>query len=533
MRFRQGFLAILTVAALLAAACSSQSTNTAPRPEAQKPDQTQAANPATKEGGTIRVAYSTEPSSLAPWRSGDTNTFYVYQAIYNSLVDQNENMEIVPGLAESWTVSSEGKTWTFKLRKGVKFQDGTDFDAEAVKFNVELWTTNAPKGAINTTADITGVKVIDPSTVELQIPAPNNQLLISLASKSRAILSPKAVKEMGEDFGRKPVGTGPFKFDKWVTDSTITVVKNPDYWEKDASGAKLPYLDKIEFKLIPDGTVRKTSLLSGEIDLDTAVAAENAEEVAAQKQFEIFNKPGMGYVGLRLLTTKPPFDKKEVRQALAWTTDREALNKAVMFGKGFAGYTMYSPPTPGFNKDAKPYGPRNVAKAKELLTQAGYPNGFEMDMIVSSPLFQTVAELLQAQYKEIGVKVNIKNLERGTFLDGIVKRQHQSYLDSLTGRSDPFQYYSHLECGATYNGHDYCNKDLDQMVKEANQKFTSLTDPQRLAVYQKAEQIVLEDVPFVPLLHPPILMAWNQNFKDVVVTPPGRTVWTRAYQGKK
>lgn len=536
MHLRKGFTALLIVGSMFLAACGGST----PAGETQQPSSSgPGAQPGTsqpasgpagpKVGGTIRAAYSTEPSSLTPWRSGDTNTHFIYYAMYETLVDQTKEMEIVPMLAESWTTSDDGLVWTFKLRQDVKFHDGTPFDAEAVKFNVELWTTNAPQGAINTTSDITDVKVLDSHTVQLTINAPNNQLLITLANRGRAILSPTAVKEKGEDFGRQPSGTGPFKFSNWVTDSTITLVKNENYWQKDANGNALPYLEKLEFKLIPDASVRRTALLTGEIDLDFSVAPESVSELTGASQYEIFNQPGMGYISLRLLTTQPPFDKKEVRQALAWATDRDALNKAIYFGFAFPGYTMYSPPTPGF-RDIKPNGPRDIAKGKDLLTRAGYPDGFEMDMIVASPLHQTMAEVLQAQYKEIGVKVNIKNLERGTFLDGIVKRDHMSYIDSLTGRSDPWNYYSHLECDATYNGHDYCNPEVDRLARDGIEKFNTLTDPQRLAVYQKAEDIVLDEMPMVMLLHPPILMAWNKSFDGIVVTPPGRVFWTHAHK---
>jgi peptide/nickel transport system substrate-binding protein len=527
VKLRRVFPALLVVIALVISACGGQPA--APAPTAPGTPTTPAAK--SKYGGTLTAAYATEPSSLAPWRSGDTTTHMVYQAIYDGLVEMTPNMEIVPALAESWTPSADGKTWTFKIRKGVKFHDGTEVNAEAVKFNVELWTTNLPKGGINRNKDIDGVKVIDSHTVELTYKAPNNLLLINLAGKLRAILSPKAVTELGEDFGRKPVGTGPFKFDKWITDSTITLVRNPDYYAKDAAGDKLPYLDKLEFKLIPDSAVRQTALLANEIQFDSGVGNQNVSTLEDAKKFTVFKKPAMGYVGLRLLMTKAPFDKLEVRQALAWATNREAINKAVFFGTAFPGYTMYSPPTPGF-RTITPYGPRSVDKAKELLAKAGYPNGFEMEMIVANPIFATIAEVLQAQYKEIGVTVKIMNLERGTFLDGIVKRQHASYLDSLAGRFDPANYYGHLECGATYNGHDYCDKEVDQMVKDGTEKFTSLTDPKRLELFQKAEQKVLDAVPFVPLLHTPILMAWSDSYKDLDVSPPGRIFWTNAHKVK-
>jgi peptide/nickel transport system substrate-binding protein len=515
--------ALLLALTLVLTACAGTPATPAPTtPGTPAPE-------ASKYGGTLRVAYATEPSSLATWRSGDTNTHYVYQALYNALVDMTPDMEIVPALAESWTASADGTVWTFKIRQGVKFHDGTVLDAEAVKFNIDLWTTNLPQGGINSFSAIKDSRVVDANTVEITITAANNQFLINLAGKLRSILSPTAVKAMGEDFGRKPVGTGPWKFDRWVTDSTITLVRNPDYWDKDMDGNQLPFLDKLEFKLIPDASVRQTALLAGEIDFDTAVGPQNVDALESANKYTVFNKPGMGYVGLRMLMTKAPFDKVEVRQALAWATDREAVNKAVYFGRAFAGYTMYSPPTPGF-RNVTPYGPRNVAKAKELLAQAGYPNGFEMEMIVASPTFATIAEVLQAQYREIGVTVKIMNLERGTFLDGIVARQHETYLDSLASRSDPENYYSHLKCEATYNGHDYCNPTVDQLVKDGTEKFTDLLDPQRIAIFQQAEQIIIDELPFVPILHPLLLMAWNDSFDGLDVSPPGRIFWVNGYK---
>ena len=481
-------------------------------------------------GGTLVVAYETEPHSLAPWRSGDANAHRVYNALYDNLVEQLADLSIVPGLAHAWDVSDDGLVYTFYLRDDVTFHNGEPFDAEVAKWNMDRWASPPDGYIFGLTTDIVSSEVIDQYTLRVTLGAPDVKFLIDVSNKLRAVLPMGAVEDAGEAFSFNPVGTGPFKFDAWITDSEIRLVRNEDYWQTDDQGNALPYLDGIVFRTMPDSSTRHTALVTGEIDMDTIVGPENVADAEARENLAVYNEPGVGYIALRLLTTEPPLDDVRVRQAIAWAVDREAVNEAAFFGLAFPGSTLYSSPTPGFDPDYEPYG-RDLERARALLAEAGYAGGFDLQMIASSPVNQIIAEVLQANLAEVGIRVSVQLLERGSFLDGIVQRRHQSYVDRITGRTDPSDYYGHLECDATYNGHDYCNPTVDQLALfDGRANFTDLLDPERLALYRETERMVMEDSPLVTLVHPPYVFSWNADAHGIVVTPAGRTFWTHAWK---
>jgi peptide/nickel transport system substrate-binding protein len=481
-------------------------------------------------GGTLVVAYETEPHSLAPWRSGDANAHRIYNALYDNLVEQGSDLQIEPGLAERWEVSDDGLTYTFYLRQGVTFHNGEPFDAEVAKWNMDRWASPPDGYIFGLTSDVTLSEVVDEHTFRVHLGAPDVKFLIDLANKLRAVLPPGAVEAAGENFSFAPVGSGPFRFDGWITDSEIRVVRNDDYWRTDEQGNQLPHLDGMVFRTLPDPSTRHTALITGEIDMDTIVASENVADIETRDDLTIYNEPGVGYIALRLRSTQPPLDDVRVRQAIAWAVDREAVNDAAFFSLAFPGSTLYSPPTPGFDPDYEPYG-RDLELARSLLEEAGYGNGFDLQVIASSPVNQIIAEVLQANLAEVGIRVNVQLLERGSFLDGIVDRVHESYVDRITGRTDPSDYYDHLECDALYNGHDYCNPTVDQMaLRDGRANFSDLQDPARLDLYRQTERMVMEDSPLVILVHPPYVFAWNADAQDIVVTPAGRTYWTWAWK---
>lgn len=477
-----------------------------------------------QSGGILNIGLNAEPSSLAPWRSGDTNTHRIYNALFDTLVGQYETLEVVPGLAHSWDVSEDGLVYTLFLHQGVTFHNGEVFNAEVAKWNMDRWI-NPPQGYINGISGVASAEVIDEYTLQVTLTAPNNRFLINIAGGLRSILPPQAVTELGEDFSFNPIGTGAFMFEGWVSDSAITLVRNPNYWRLDADGNNLPYLDGIVFRTLPDSSTRHTALITGGIDMDTTISPENVADLESRDNFVVYNEPAVGYMGLRMLMTQAPFDDVRVRQAVSWAIDREAINQAAYFGLAVTGSGMYGPLTPGYEAEYDPYSPRDLVKARELLSEAGYPSGFSMEIIVAIPLFQLVAEVIQAQLAEVGINVSIQFVERGTFLDGIVERQWITYVDSLAGRVDPFDYYSHLECEALYNGHDYCNEQVDQMaLRDGLSQFVDPFDPERLALYNQAHRMVMEDAPLAVILYPPTLYAWNSSVKGLSINPAGR-VW--------
>ncbi len=485
---------------------------------------------AQQYGGNLTIGLDTEPSALAPWRSGDANAHRVYTAIYETLVMQYDSLAITPGLAHDWDASDDGLTYTFHLVEGITFHNGEAFNADAVAWNFDWWM-NAPAGYLVSVSGVAGTEVIDEYTIAVTLEAPNSRFLITLANHTQAILPPQAVEEQGEDFGFQPVGTGPFMFERWLSDSEIALVRNPDYWRTAENGDSLPYLDTVTYRILPDASTRHTALVIGDIDLDVTISPSNVADIESRSGFTVFNEPGVGYMGLRMLTTAEPFTDVRVRQAVSWAIDREAINQAAYFGLAETGSGMYSPTTPAYDPDFDPYSPRDLEKARELLDEAGYSGGFDMEIIVAVPLFQIVAEVLQAQLAEVGVRVSVVVVERGTFLDGIVSRDWHSFVDSLTGRVDPYDYYGHLECDALYNGHDYCNEVVDQMaMHDGVSNYTDLLDPERIELYEEAVRMVIEDAPLAVILYPPMLYAWNSDIHDLVVNPAGRLQYMETWK---
>jgi peptide/nickel transport system substrate-binding protein len=486
------------------------------------------AQEAPRHGGSLTIAYDYEAASLATWRSGDTNTHLVYMALYDSLVNKSETGEISPSLAHSWEVSDDRRTYTFHLHEGVSFHNGVAFDADVVALNFERWT-DPPAGALNALTNIESVRVVDAATIEVTLETPDNQFLILLGSRLRGIVEPGAVEELDEGFGRAPVGTGPFKFVRWLTDSEIVLERNDAYWQVDEHGNALPYLDELVFRVIPQSSSRHTALVTGSVDVDTTVAPENVADLEERGGFEVLNIPA-GYVALRLRVTEPPLDDVRVRQAISWAVDREAINEAIYFGLATPGDGLFSPVLLGYEPGYHPYRPRDLDLARSLLVEAGYPDGFSLDVIASVPLLQAAAELVQAQLAEIGINVNIQLVERGVYLDGIVAREWEAYIDQLTGRTDPAYFFQHLSCDFPYNGHDYCNPEIDQLTRvDGVAEFASLTDPARVALYQDANRAVMEDAPLVVLVYRPTLFAWDAQVQGIAVNPVGRAFWERAW----
>lgn len=487
-----------------------------------------AAQPSPSVGGTLTIAYDYEAASLATWRSGDTNTHLVYMALYNSLVDKSENGDITPSLAERWDVSPDRRTYTFHLQRGVTFHNGVAFDADVVKWNFDRWIS-PPEGAINGLSNIEDVRVVDPQTIEVTLVNPDNQFLILLGSRLRGIVEPGAVEQLGEAFGRNPVGTGPFRFESWLADSEIVVTRFEDYWETDAGGRQLPYLDRLVFRVIPQSASRHTALVTGSVDVDTTVSPENVADLLGRGSHDVLNIPA-GYVALRLRTTQAPLDDVRVRQAISWAVDRDAINEAIYFGLATPGEGLFSPVLLGYDPEFKPYWPRDLAQARALLADAGYPNGFDLTIVASVPILQAAAELVQAQLAEIGVRVSIQLVERGVYLDGIIAREWESYIDQLTGRTDPTYFFQHLSCGFPYNGHDYCNPALDQLARvDGVVNYASLNDPERVELYERANRIVMEDAPLVVLVYRPTLFAWRNVVHGIAVNPVGRAFWEEAW----
>ena len=284
-----------------------------------------------KKGGTLRVGFYLEASTMDPHLSGSKVDRQIYHNIYEPLLTLDVKLGIKPGLAESWQ-QVEPKILVLKLRKGVKFQDGTDFNAEVVRFNFNRMKTEPKSVRKGEVASIESVDVVDPYTVKLNLRRPDAALLATLTDRAGMMVSPKVVQERGAELERnaKGAGTGPFEFVEWVKDDHLLIKRNESYWNKQGG----PYLDRVRYRPIPDDTVKLQSLQAGEIDVIDYVQPRDVAAVRADKNLVELDVPSLAAFSYQLNQTRPPFNVKSLRQAVAYAIDLDQIVKAVWLNVG-------------------------------------------------------------------------------------------------------------------------------------------------------------------------------------------------------
>jgi peptide/nickel transport system substrate-binding protein len=396
-------------------------------------------------GGKFVYAMSFEPGSLDPHKSGDA--FTVCQFIGASLVARHpETGEYVPYLAESWTKSPDGLTYEFKLRKDVKFHDGTPLTAQDYAYTFMRAIDPATKSptAGQTLVGLKSAEAVDDYTLRLNMAMPNSVLMDSLSNTCYLQALPKtAVEKMGDDFGRNPIGAGPFKFKEWATGDKIVLERNPDFnWGPAFTRGGAPYIDTVEFRIIPEYATRIAALESGDVDL-ADVETKDVKRVEDLGKYRVYKSisPGSG-IHVEMNSTRPPFDDLRVRQALNYAVDRNAIVQVVSNGLGVPLYGPLTPSTMGYWPGAQYVGYQyDVAKAKALLTEAGYkPNASGVMEKDGKPLALTLltygtqgktGEILQQQFKDIGVQVTLQNVEYGVLFQTLAGGDFDMAIDVL------------------------------------------------------------------------------------------------------
>jgi len=483
-----------------------------------------------RHGGALRAGLDADPPTMDPHLSGSAVDRQVYQNLYDKLVDTDANLAVVPMLATSWTIAPDGKTVTFKLRQGVKFHDGTPFDAEAVKYNFErMLDPKFPSVRRSEIRPVTGVAATDPSTVAISLERPYSPLLYVLTDRAGMMVSPAAARAAGTNFAQHPVGTGPFVFVERVPQDHITLRRNAAYWVKDE-----PYADEVVFRPITDDNARVANLKSGDVDIINLVPLPQVKALTQEAarpgaRFKLLEHGAMAWTALSLNVTKPPFDNKMLRQAFAATIDREAIANVVLQGAAYPAYSLFPNGTPAYDPTWK-LPPRSVATAKERLQAAGRPGGFDFTLIIL-PGQQRVAlaQAIQAMAADAGIQVKIQTEEQGTFVSDVTKVQAQSGLIEWSGRPDPdfnvYPFVTQSGIGA-FNYVGYTNDRLQTLLDAARY----LNDMgQRRRVYRQVSQILADDVPYVPLFFPKEFKLVSTRLRGFVQVPDGmmrlRTVW--------
>ncbi|HYK74299.1 MAG TPA: ABC transporter substrate-binding protein [Pseudoneobacillus sp.] len=474
-----------------------------------------------------------DSASLDPITTTEGETFKVTENIYETLTSFGESDTTVnPGLAESWDISDDALTYTFKLHEGVKFHDGTDFNADAVVYNFNRWMNGDEEkfpyytmfgGYVNDEGHvIKEVTAVDEHTVKFVLKRPQAPFLKNLAMSPFGIASPAAIEKYGDEFRANPVGTGPFKFVEWKANDTITIEKNPDYWQKG-----LPKLSKVIFRVIPENAARLNALVNGEIDVMDGLNNSDEAAVLANANLQVLERPSMNVSYIGLNNTKKPFDNKLVRQAINHAINKQAIIDAFYGGKADAAVNPMPPSIEGYNDAVEPY-EYNVDKAKELLAEAGYADGFEIDFYAPPiprgylPEGMKVAEVVQADLAKIGVKANIKTIDWSTYVQKAAAGEFTAFMMGWTGdNGDPDNFlYTLLDKDAigSNNNAYYSSDELHEILIKAQ----TITDQaERNELYKQAQVIIHEDAPWVPLTHSIPLLAASKDLKNYIPHPTG------------
>lgn len=474
-----------------------------------------------KKGGTIRAELDSDIANLDPMQSSLLVDRQVLYNLYDSLVTVDVNLKIVPSLALSWD-TPDPKTYVFKLRTDVKFHDGTDFNADAVKFNIDRDLNDKLTKRKSELDTITSVDVVDPATVKFNLKAPFAPLLANLVDRAGMMVSPKAAMAGGVDFTRKPVGagTGAFRFVEWVTSDHITLERNPSYWKKDSAGNTLPYLDKITYRPFPDETVALTNMKTGDADVSFIVPAKDYASVKSMSGGELILKetPGIGYSSIELNTQSEPFNKKELRQAVAEALDRDQVLKTVFFGVGQTSYGPVPPPSFAWDAGLKPYG-GNVDKAKTYLMAGGKPGGFafEMKIASNSPTTTQLAQLVKDQLAKAGIIMTITQLEFPKVVADQQSGMFQATLTGWSGRIDPDgNIYNQFHTGGSLNDPKYSSPQVDMLLDQARAEGDQA---KRKDLYQQAQKLLVDDASFVFYRFPLSFLLTRPNVQGMTLYP--------------
>lgn len=467
--------------------------------------------------GVFRYPLPTNPTSLDPHKVQDGDTIDMIQQVFEGLVKWGEDNSVQPNLAESWTISEDGKLYTFKLKQGVKFFNGREFTAEDVKWNFER-TCNpnftsptaatylenivgAKERLAGKVQEVSGVKVVDPYTVTIEIDKPRPYFLGKLTYSCAYIMAKEALKDPLRDVGsaEEMIGTGPFKVTKYLNDALVVLEANGDYH----GGA--PILQKIERPVIKDAQSRLNKFKTGEVDL---IQLERQDLPAIQQdpklkdQLKFFDRPAMYYVGLNN-NVVPALKDRRVRQAIAMGLDRDKLVVKVLGGINERADSILPPSVKGFRKQTKMLS-FDLAKAKALLAEAGYPDGKGFPEVTFNyrdgrPDVEIIAQAVQQQLKQnLGITFKPRKLEWGTYLTEYNKKQMPAYhMRWAADYLDPENFLSILLASyGNENKSNYNNPAYDKLCSEAD---SILDENRRMELYAQAEDIVLQDAPFIPI----------------------------------
>jgi peptide/nickel transport system substrate-binding protein len=471
---------------------------------------------------TLTIGLQDDPDKLDPDLARTFVGRIVFASLCDKLVDINPELDFVPMLATAWQWSEDNKALSFDLREGVVFHDGTPFDAEAVKFNIERSLNLTGSNRASEIRPVQRVEIESPTRVTLHLDGPFSPLLAQLSDRAGMMISPKAAQEAeasGNEFALNPVCAGPYTFTERVAQDRIVVDRFADYWNPETVS-----LDRIVFRTVPDSTVRLANLQSGDLDIAERIAPTDLETVRGDPNLDVIAVTSLHYHGIRInhgngpRAENPLGQDPRVRAAFDWSIDREALNQVAFDGAFVPGNQPVAPNNPYYATDL-PVPPRDVEKAKALLQEAGLERvSFEM-LVGNNPEQMRAAEVIQAMASEAGIEVRIQAMEFAAALDAMARGDFEAMLVGWSGRVDPDgNIHTFIDTNGGLNDGKYSNAKVDELINKARQ-VGDVDERKRL--YAEAAKIYLEDRQAIYLYHNTWLYGVSNKVEGFTPYPDG------------
>lgn len=439
-----------------------------------------------KSGGTATIALESELRTLDPLDSSLLVEREVFYNMYDSLFTIDPSLKIQPGLVKSWDVS-DPMNYKFTLQSGVKYQDGTAFNAQSVKDNIQRYQTASTSRRKSDLASVGSVEVVDETHVTFHLKRPDATLLATLVDRAGMMLSMAAVQAGGQNFSLAPTGagSGPFEFVEWKRNDHLTLKKNPSYWK-----TGLPYLDGVTYRAIPDVNAILAALKTGDIDIARTIAPKDVASLKADSTFIYRDTPAIGFNGFELNTGVAPFNDPAKRQAVALAIDRYEVLKNINFNIGVVGFGPIPPSSWAFDSTEKIYDHADAAKAKAAAT--GFTFTYKT---TSDPINQQLAALLQSELAAAGITMNIQTEEFATYVQECANHQFQACNVNWSGRIDPDgNTYAWWHTKGDFNDSLYSNSQVDAWLEDAR---VNTDQNKRKQDYINAQKQIVADAPYV------------------------------------
>lgn len=502
---KKWLLFFITITALLLSACGGSSSNSS----------SDASEGKTKIPDTFTYASLTDAVGLSPIMTNDSASANVTEHVYETLFKRNVRNEIEPLLAESYENPDEN-TWIIKLKKGIKFHDGTDFNAEAVKYTFDKLRdpkTAAPRASLMAPVDT--ITVVDDYTVEIKTKNPYGPFLAALSHSNAAIVSPTA--DQKQDLNKEPVGTGPFKFVSWTPGDQVVLEAYSDYRD----GA--PALKKVVFKVVPEVSTAISMLQAGEVQFIDKVPSEQLSRVQGLKNVNFEKVEGTPEYFLSVNHSNPEFQEPEFKKAIASAIDRDAFVKKLN-GLGIRSDSIIGPKVFGYNESADKAGtPYDVNKAKELVKKNGYDKKTLKLLTANRGTYVLMAEVVQAQLAEAGFKVEIETMEWAAFLDTARAGKYDlTFLSwsNVTGDGSELLYPNfHSDNVGSSNMAQLSNPELDKLI---DQSRTTTDQEEREKYLNQANELMLKEDTAVIMYHDIVTAALDNKYTGLELYPNGK-----------